>query len=1036
MNFLRIAWRDIISILKNRFIRVSVIAIIVVPLLYSLLYLAAFWDPYGKLKSVPVAVVNLDKGAIKDGKNVNYGDKIVSKMKNNNELGWKFTSKGDADSGTKGEKYYAEFIIPEDFSENVLSAKNEKPKQAKILYRDNEKRNFIASQVNGKVELIFKDEIAKDITNEYTKITFDNLYDVKDGFKSASDGSGKIKDGLSDAKNGSDALTNGIGQVKDKMPLIQSGTQKLFDGSNSMVNGIYTTAVDNTGKPMGLKNGADKVSNGLNEAATGVTAAQVQIARAILGLGGQKGLAALLNIQNAMVMRNIMGDAGSLSKVDISALNSVLPLVTSSNLNNVSQVSEDLNGMNLNAILSIPEVGQLMNDENMKNIGDLLKDTGKLSQIDMSKLEPLIELMKNSKQLNNLIDSAANLGKMDMSPINSVQMLFNTQNAATLNKLLGGASTSLGGQQGEQAISFINSQEKSSEEYVSNADKLSKSYSYASSVVNNPTVPADKKVAELYSLLQQYNYITSNTSTSMKNSEQTMKGMSQTLTNMKQLIDSNNDLIKQTQNALTTSNINSINMMVKNLQGAQAQINSKETQSTISAVKSAMSPENMSYIQNLVSQLTNMKSDLDKNADNLNKINKLLTAIGSDSGIQSTIGKISKLQGDLKAAAPMLVQLNNTMSDPKVQAQITNAPQLLKQVNKVQRELNDNQKLIQVVQDELSDGNVKQAQSLISNIPTISGQFSKLASGLNELNNGARDLANGVDTLGNGATSLRDGLNTLNSGMPALADGANKLYAGSSQLSSGIGKLYDGADELSTKLKDGSNKINKNLVNSSDDMAKFVAEPLAMKDSPIGAVKNYGTGFAPYFIPLSLWVGALMMFFVITDKVDDDLNASPASIVAGKFISYGYIGIFQAVLVSAVVLTLGLHPKNLVLYFIFNIFMSYVFIAIIQCLVFLLGQAGRLLSIALLIVQLTSCAGTFPLEVVPKFFKVMNPFMPFTYCVSALRELIAGVDYSVLAKDTIILGVTMLVFLGISMAFKGHADRMQKIILEKKENMN
>jgi putative membrane protein len=70
VNFVKIAWRDISSIFKNRFIRVSVTAIIIVPLLYSLLYLAAFWDPYSKLQKVPVAVVNLDKGSTKDNESV------------------------------------------------------------------------------------------------------------------------------------------------------------------------------------------------------------------------------------------------------------------------------------------------------------------------------------------------------------------------------------------------------------------------------------------------------------------------------------------------------------------------------------------------------------------------------------------------------------------------------------------------------------------------------------------------------------------------------------------------------------------------------------------------------------------------------------------------------------------------------------------------------------------------------------------------------------------------------------------------------
>jgi putative membrane protein len=240
-----------------------------------------------------------------------------------------------------------------------------------------------------------------------------------------------------------------------------------------------------------------------------------------------------------------------------------------------------------------------------------------------------------------------------------------------------------------------------------------------------------------------------------------------------------------------------------------------------------------------------------------------------------------------------------------------------------------------------------------------------------------------------------------------------------------MSQLYDGSKELSGKLQEGFDKLNKNLVNDSKTMGQFVSEPLAIDEKPIYPVKNYGTGFTPYFVPLSLWVGALMMFFVITDKIDDDINAGPASIVLGKFLSYGYIGIIQAVLASSIVLLLGLRPDNIILYYLFNILLSFVFIAIIQSLVFLLGEAGRLLSIILLILQLTACAGTFPLEVVPNFFKIINPFMPFTYAVSGLREVISGLDYTVFIRDVSILGTIMLVFLIISILMKGHADKVK-----------
>lgn len=91
-----------------------------------------------------------------------------------------------------------------------------------------------------------------------------------------------------------------------------------------------------------------------------------------------------------------------------------------------------------------------------------------------------------------------------------------------------------------------------------------------------------------------------------------------------------------------------------------------------------------------------------------------------------------------------------------------------------------------------------------------------------------------------------------------------------------------------------------------------------------------------------------------------------------------------------------------------------------------------MLAIVLLILQLTASGGTFPNELVPKFFKVINPFMPFTYTISALREIISGITYSVLNTDVLVLLLMLIFFLTVSVLFKNNADRMQKIIEEKK----
>ena len=160
MKFAKIAGNDISGIFRNRFIRVSVVAILIVPMLYSLCYLAAFWNPYGRLSDLPVAVLNLDKGAKLDGEDVNYGSQVTDDLKGNDEVGWSFISQDDLADGLENTQYYSLFTIPEDFSQKVVNAKTGAPTTAEIIYTSNQAKNFLASQIGGNVETQLKEKVS------------------------------------------------------------------------------------------------------------------------------------------------------------------------------------------------------------------------------------------------------------------------------------------------------------------------------------------------------------------------------------------------------------------------------------------------------------------------------------------------------------------------------------------------------------------------------------------------------------------------------------------------------------------------------------------------------------------------------------------------------------------------------------------------------------------------------------------------------------------------------------------------------------
>ena len=279
MNFLKIAGEDIKSIFKNRFVRVSIIAIIVVPLLYSLLYLYAFWDPYAKLEDVHIAVVNKDKGTMLDGKMVNYGDDVEDELSGNNEIGWEITSEEEADKGLVGKGYYAKVVIPENFSSKIISAKEGTPEVAKVDFITNDKKNFLAAQINSKVEAELEANITKNISSNYVEVAFNSLYEAKDGLTQAADGSKQIYDGLS--------------TMNEKVPELVDGTKKLGDGSSQLLNGQVALndgigALVSGSKTLteGLGQVYEKVpalSNGVNALADGTVALKAGTSEAAAG---------------------------------------------------------------------------------------------------------------------------------------------------------------------------------------------------------------------------------------------------------------------------------------------------------------------------------------------------------------------------------------------------------------------------------------------------------------------------------------------------------------------------------------------------------------------------------------------------------------------------------------------------------------------------------------------------------------------------------------------------------------------------------
>ncbi|MFB8774437.1 YhgE/Pip family protein [Streptomyces broussonetiae] len=280
----------------------------------------------------------------------------------------------------------------------------------------------------------------------------------------------------------------------------------------------------------------------------------------------------------------------------------------------------------------------------------------------------------------------------------------------------------------------------------------------------------------------------------------------------------------------------------------------------------------------------------------------------------------------------------------------------------------------------------EQAQALADRAPHLSEDLADAVSRIDALNEGAGKVATG-------AGNLHSGLGTAKTGAVDLDEGVTDLRTGADDLSGGMYKLVDGSVKLAGGLHDGAERIPDYDEQERDERTEVMADPVQLAAKSLHEAPNYGTGFAPYFIPLSLWVGAMVAYMLITPLNRRALAAGAAAwrIALAGWLPVLAIGVLQTVGLMAVLhWAVGLQMARAAGTVGFLFLVTACFAAIVQWLNARFGAAGRILVLALLMLQLTSAGGTYPVQTSPDFFNALHPFLPMTHVVEALRRLITG----------------------------------------------
>lgn len=313
--------------------------------------------------------------------------------------------------------------------------------------------------------------------------------------------------------------------------------------------------------------------------------------------------------------------------------------------------------------------------------------------------------------------------------------------------------------------------------------------------------------------------------------------------------------------------------------------------------------------------------------------------------------------------------------------------------------------------DKLKEGSVQLidgATQLQSGSGKVTIGLGKLSVGANQMTGGVNQLADGSGQVTTGIGTLNGGLNKMSTGSTQLIDGVNKLADGSGKVTDGLVKVNDGSGELAEKLGEGAEKTGE--VKGTDKTYDMFASPVKVKTEKMAEVPNYGTGFTPYFLSLGLFVGALLLSIVYPLRDTVGVPKSGFSWFISKFGVLLSVGIIQAVVADVILLFgLGVEVQSIPYFILFSIVTSLAFIALIQCLVTAFGDAGRFIAIITLIIQLTTSAGTFPLELIPKFLQPFNAWLPMTYSVSGLKAVVSSGDFNFMWQNIGILMIFIVV---------------------------
>ena len=472
----------------------------------------------------------------------------------------------------------------------------------------------------------------------------------------------------------------------------------------------------------------------------------------------------------------------------------------------------------------------------------------------------------------------------------------------------------------------------------------------------------------------------------------------------------------QSEKATTLANIQSTAAYQSLTSEQQAEISASVSQNSTDSIQSAQSI--VALVQGLQGSLENLQNQSSNLSILKNQANQVLPlASTSLTGLSSGL---TEIQG---AVTSKLVPASQSITSG-VNAYTAGVDK----VSQGASQLSEKNSTLTGSLDQLVSGSTTLTQKssnltagvgqLVEKTPELVSGIEKLSTGSNQLNQKSQELIAGVDKLQSGSSQLADKSSQLISGASQLESGANKLADGSGKLAEGGTKLTSGLEGLQT----GVASLGQGLSNASDQLksastesknAEILSNPLSLSKTDNDQVPVNGIAMAPYMISVALFVAAISTNMIFAKLPSGRHPESRWAWLKSRAEINGIIAVLAGILVYGGVHLIGLTANHEMRTFILIILTSLVFMSMVTALTTWNSRIGAFFSLILLLLQLASSAGTYPLALTNDFFRAINPWLPMSYSVSGLRQTISMTGN--IHHQVIFLAVILVLFICLGM---------------------